>query len=95
MDMEKEFKELSTDVKNMNREFVGMNQKLTQLYESIVGNEKFGHFGLVERVNQLENKVENQAQTFNTLKNKAIGFSVGFASIFTVVFEIIKEKFFK
>ena len=48
MDMEKEFKELSTDVKNMNREFVGMNQKLTQLYESIVGNEKFGHFGLVE-----------------------------------------------
>ena len=64
--MEKEFKELSSDVKNMGKEFVEMNHKLTQLYDSIVGNQKFGHYGLVERVNQLEKKV----QGLNHLKSK-------------------------
>ena len=90
-DIEKEFKELSTEVKSMGGKFNEMSHKLTQLYESIVGNEKFGHFGLVERVNQLERKVN----TFSNLKSKAIGFSIALASVSTLIFEIIKIKFFK
>lgn len=90
-DIEKEFKELSTEVKSMGGKFNEMSHKLTQLYESIVGNEKFGHYGLVERVNKLESKVN----TFNNLKSKAIGFSLALASVSTIIFEIIKIKFFK
>jgi hypothetical protein len=89
--MEKEFKELSLEVKNMGKEFVEMNYKLTQLYDSIVGNQKFGHYGLVERVNQLEKKV----QGLNYLKSKIIGFSIGFGAISTLLVEFIKMKFFK
>jgi hypothetical protein len=89
--MEKEFKELSLEVKNMGKEFVEMNHKLTQLYDSIVGNQKFGHYGLVERVNQLEKKV----QGLNHLKSKIIGFSIGFGAISTLLVEFIKMKFFK
>ena len=80
---------------SLNDSFAQMNLQMREMYTAIVGNEKLGHEGIVHRVSEIEKTMALQEKTFESIRNKAIGFSVGFASIFTIVFEIIKEKFFK
>jgi len=87
--------DLNKKFNTLNTSFTEMNLQMREMYTAIVGNEKLGHEGIVHRVAEIEKTIEMQEKTFESIRNKAIGFSVGFASVFTVILEIIKEKFFK
>ena len=87
--------DLNQKVNILTSSFNEMNNRMGEMYTAIVGNEKLGHTGIVHRVTKLEKTIELQEKTFESVRNKAIGFSVGFASLSTFIFEIIKLKFFK
>lgn len=90
-----ELKDLSSEVKDLGLRFNKLELKISEVYNSLVGNQKLGFYGLVERVEELEATTKRLNSLVNRLLNRAIGFSVGFASIFTIAYELIKYKFFK
>ena len=90
-----ELKDLSSEMKDLSSRFNKLESKINELYNSIVGNQKLGFYGLVERVEDLETLTKKLTTLIQNLKNRAIGFSLGFASIFTILYEVVKYKFFK
>jgi len=81
-------KDLSSQMSDMQNQMAGMQKNTNEIYTSIVGDEKFGHKGLVLRVRSLED-------TKKKYEKKAVwvyGYIVGAGTLLTVFFELIKDK---
>lgn len=81
-------KDLSSQISDMQNQMAGMQKNTNEIYTSIVGDEKFGHKGLVLRVRSLED-------TKKKYEKKAVwvyGYIVGAGTLLTVFFELIKDK---
>ncbi len=81
-------KDLSSQVSDFQNQMASMQKNTNEIYTSIVGDEKFGHKGLVVRVRSLE-------EAKKKYERKAVwvyGYIVGAGTLITVFFELIKDK---
>lgn len=56
----KEYKELKKDIEDLTESLQKQGECLQKIYNAVVGDEKFGHQGLVEMVRKHERWIEKQ-----------------------------------
>lgn len=80
--------DLSTQVTDIHEQMGEMQKQMREMYVAIVGDKKFGHEGLVNRVEKLEvtkKKWENKVAWL-------YGYVIGAGTLITVIFEVIKAR---
>ena len=83
--------DLSTQVKDIHNQMGEMQAQMREMYVAIVGDKKFGHTGLVNRVEDLE----KTKKKWETKVNWMYGYVLGAGTLITVIFEFLKAKYFK
>jgi len=66
-----------------------MDAKLTKLYEVVAGDKELGTKGIVNRINDLEAKVEKH----ESHKNKLMGIFIASGFLFSYFWETVKNIF--
>lgn len=82
-------KDLSEQVSEMQQQMSTMQKDMNEMYTSIVGDKKFGHLGLVERVKSLETTKKKWESKIGWM----YGYVIGAGSLLTLFFEVIKHRF--
>ena len=80
--------EIQKTLKDVQSSVADMNGQMKEMYTAIVGDRKFGHVGLVQRVEKLED-------TKKKWEGKVLwlyGYVVGAGTLVTIIFEIIKSR---
>lgn len=85
------FEHLEGKMDSVDSRLSKIEDTLNKLYTHIVGDQEFGHKGLIKRVEVLE-KSNQQLMEY---KNKIIGGSVVAGTLFTVIFELLKTYVIK
>jgi len=87
-DLQESVEGLSTNITDIQDQLKDMQKHMSEVYTSIVGDKKFGHAGLVNRVEQLE----STKRKWETKVNWLYGYVIGAGTLITIIFEIIKSK---
>jgi hypothetical protein len=85
------FDHLETRLSNVESHLERIENMINKMYIHIVGDQEFGHEGLIKRVQLLEKQNEKLME----YKNKLIGGSVVAGGIFTIIFEVLKTYVLK
>lgn len=85
------FEHLEDKMESVDNRLSKIEDTLNKLYMHIVGDQEFGHQGLIKRVESLE----KDNQKLMEYKNKLIGGSMVAGGLFTVIFELLKTYVLK
>lgn len=87
-DLQESVEGLSSNISDIQDQLKDMQKHMSEMYTSIVGDKKFGHLGLVNRVENLEATKKKWESKVSWL----YGYVIGAGTLITVFFEIIKNK---
>lgn len=87
VDVAQKMSHIEDKVNDLSNEVKEMGNQIKEIYTSIVGDKKFGHEGLVQRVQRLEDSKKNWERKMNWF----YGYVFGAGTIMAGVFEVIKS----
>jgi len=64
-----------------------LDKRVETIYNTIVGDERLDHAGIITRLKTVEKEVEKH----KTLKNKLVGAFVAAGALWTVLWELVKN----
>jgi len=88
-DLQNSMDDVSTSITDMQDQLKDMQKHMNEMYVSIVGDKKFGHSGLVNRVEELETTKEKWEKKVFWL----YGYVFGAGTLITLIFEFIKTRY--
>jgi prophage DNA circulation protein len=80
-------KDLANQVSDVQGKMDNMQENVRKMYTSIVGDEAFGHKGLVTRMDELE----DTKKRWEKKAGWVYGYIIGAGTILTIFFELIKS----
>jgi uncharacterized protein YoxC len=80
--------DLSTQVKDIHQQTAEMQKQMSEMYTAIVGDKKFGHTGLVKRVEFLEDTKKKWERKVYWM----YGYVFGAGTLITLFVEFIKSR---
>jgi hypothetical protein len=82
---------IQDSVTDLSGQFTEMQTQFREMYTAIVGDKKFGHSGLVQRVEILESTKKKWENKVSWL----YGYVIGAGTLITVIYELIKNSLIK
>jgi hypothetical protein len=84
-DLNVKVSQIQDTVADLSSQVTDMHQQMNKIYTAIVGDKEFGHIGLVNRVEKLEQAKKKWESKMNWLYGYVIGAGVVLAGIYEII----------